>query len=103
MSDRKGPSRVGELVEAFLEKKGVRSQVRRMDVLERWSERVGEGIGRVTRPRSVSDGTLFVEVRSSPWLMELNMMKDDVLGRVNEDQPEDAKIQRIVFVLAEDG
>ena len=39
-----GPTRVGELVEAFLAEKGVRKQVRRMEVLDLWPEVVGEGI-----------------------------------------------------------
>ncbi|HSR40670.1 MAG TPA: DUF721 domain-containing protein, partial [Longimicrobiales bacterium] len=83
MSGRGGGfTRVGKLVEGLLREKGMRSQVRRMEVLHDWEERVGEGIARVTRPRSVSEGTLFVEVRSSSWLMELNMMKSDVLDRV---------------------
>lgn len=100
MSDG-GPTRVGDLVDSVLQRKGVRSQVRRMSVFAEWDERVGDGVARVTRPRSVSDGTLFVEVRSSPWLMELNMMKDEVLRRVNDGRDEDARIERIVFVLGE--
>jgi predicted nucleic acid-binding Zn ribbon protein len=50
----------------------------------------------------VSDATLVVEVRSSGWLMELNMMKGDLLARVNERMA-DAPLERLVFVLAETG
>ena len=103
MSGRDGPTRVGELVDSFLEQKGVRRQVRRMSVLEEWDDAVGEGIARVTRARSVSDGTLFVEVRSSPWLMELNMRKAEILARVNEERDEASRIDRLVFVMGEDG
>ena len=102
MSGEGGFSKVGDLVDAFLDRKGVRSQVRRMGVLEEWAERVGEGLARVTRPRGVSEGTLFVEVRSSSWLMELNMMKNEILSRVNEGREEEERIERLVFVLGED-
>ena len=98
--DGAGFTRVGDLVDSFLERKGVRPQLRRQSVLEEWDEIVGEGIGRVTRARSVSDGTLFVEVRSSAWLMELDMMKEEILARLNEGRDEDAKIERLVLVLA---
>ena len=72
----------------------------RVDAAEGWEERVGEAIGKVTRARGVSDTTLFVEVKSSAWLMELNLMKDEILSRVNEGRDK-GLIERIVFVLAE--
>lgn len=97
---RGGPEPVGKLVERFLEGRGVAEQVRRQGVLEAWPALVGEGIARVTHARSISAGALFVEVRSSAWLMELEMMKGEVLRRVNAGR-DDARIERIVFVLGE--
>jgi predicted nucleic acid-binding Zn ribbon protein len=91
---------VGALLAAVLDKHGVREQVRRMEVLELWPEIVGEDLAKVTRARAVEDTTLFVEVRSSAWLMELNMMKRDFLERINE-RIEEAPFERVVFALAE--
>ncbi len=87
------------MVEGILEKHGVRQQVRRMEVLELWGEIVGDDLAKVTRAKGVEDRTLFVEVRSSAWLMDLNMMKRDFLVRVNE-RIEDAPFERVVFALA---
>jgi len=101
VTGRDGPVKVGELVDALLDRKGLKHQVRRMEVLERWEEIVGEGLAGVTRPRNVSDSTLFVEVRSSAWLMELNMMKGRILERINEDREDEVRIERIVFVMGE--
>lgn len=101
-SAKEGPSRVGELLEGFLERQGVKDEVARATVVEEWPERVGEQIARVTRARSVSDGTLVVEVRSSAWLMELNMMKGQILERVNRDRDE-APLEKLVFVLSSGG
>lgn len=84
----------------MLEKHGVRRQVERMSVLTLWPEIVGEQLAKVTHARGVDEATLFVEVRSSAWLMELNMMKGEFLLRVNE-RIEDVPLERIVFVLAE--
>lgn len=100
MSDRKGPERIGELLGSFLEKKGLREALDRVDAAEEWQERVGEAIGQVTQARGVSGSTLFVEVKSSAWLMELNLMKEEILARVNEGRTQ-GLIERIVFVLAE--
>ena len=96
-----GPARVGVLVEAFLDEQGVGHQVRRVQVLEAWHQVVGSAIADVTNARSVADGTLFVEVRSSAWISELNMIKRDILVRLNEDRQRDSQIEKLVFVLAE--
>lgn len=100
--DGGGPARVGELLSTFLERQGVRKQVERASVLEEWPERVGPRIAEVTHARSVADATLFVEVRSSAWLMELNMMKSEILARLNPGH-EDAPLEKLVFVLSEEG
>ena len=67
---------------------------------ELWPEIVGEKVAEVTHARGVENTTLVVEVRSSDWLMELNMMKGDLLKRVNEHVSE-TPMDRLVFVLAE--
>jgi predicted nucleic acid-binding Zn ribbon protein len=97
---RRGPTRVDKVLAEVLEKSGVRRQVERIGILELWPEIVGEQLARVTRVKGLDDDALFVEVRSSAWLMELSMMKDDFLERVNARLGEDA-LERIVFVLAE--
>ncbi len=95
-----GPVRVDSVLARVLEEYGVKEQVERMSVLDLWPELVGEHVARVTRAKSVSEATLFVEVRTSAWLMELNLMKGDFLARVN-DRLGDVPLKRIVFVLAE--
>jgi predicted nucleic acid-binding Zn ribbon protein len=97
---KSGPVRVDTVLSEILEKHGVQDQVQRMGVLELWPEIVGPQISRVTRAKGVDDATLFVEVRTSAWLMELNMMKREFLDRVNERLVE-VPLERIVFVLAE--
>ena len=96
----RGPIKVDSVLSAVLEKHGVKKQVERMSVLDRWPELVGEHIAEVTKAKGVADSTLFVEVRTSAWLMELNIMKREFLSKVNEGL-EDAHLERIVFVLAE--
>jgi predicted nucleic acid-binding Zn ribbon protein len=94
------PQRIDTVLEGVLEERGLRDQVRRWDVLEEWEEIVGEHVAEVTKARAVDDTTLIVEVATSAWLMELNMIKGEFLQRVNERLP-DTPLERIVFVLAE--
>ncbi len=100
--DNKGLRKVDSVVEDVLEESGVLQQVKRIAVLEEWPELVGESVAKVTRARSLDRSTLVVEVRSSAWLMELDMMKKDLLARVNAGR-EEFPIERIVLVLAPSG
>ena len=100
MMTGRGPIKVDSVLSAVLEKHGVKKQVERMSVLDLWPELVGEHIAEVTKAKGVAGSTLFVEVRTSAWLMELNIMKREFLSKVNEGL-EDAPLERIVFVLAE--
>jgi predicted nucleic acid-binding Zn ribbon protein len=97
-----GPVRLGDVLGGVLRQHGLEDQVKRMAALDLWAEVVGEHIAAVTHARSVAEGTLVVEVRSSGWLMELNMIKGDLLARVNARMAE-APLERLVFVLAETG
>ena len=101
MAERSRPSKVGDLLGRFLEARGIREPVLQAGVVEEWPDRVGEGIARVTQARGVRDGALVVEVRSSAWLMELNLMRREILRRLNEGRSE-GLLERIVFVLAEE-
>ena len=94
------PQPIGDVLTGVLEDAGMLRQFERLGVLEAWPEIVGEQVAAVTRARSVEDTTLVVEVRSSAWLMELDMMKGDLVKRVNEHVPE-TPLARIAFVLAE--
>ena len=98
---KEGPERVGDVLSVFLDKAGLRESVLRVEAVQEWEGRVGEAIARVTRAQGVREATLIVEVRSSSWLMELNLMKDEILRRVNDGRTE-ARIEKLVFVLAED-
>jgi predicted nucleic acid-binding Zn ribbon protein len=95
-----GPTKVDALLAQVLEKHGVQKSVQRIGILDLWPEIVGEKVAGVTKVKGVDGDALFVEVRSSAWLMELSMLKGEVLERVNA-RLVDAPVERIVFVLAE--
>ena len=96
-----GPTRVGDLLDDILTKRGLRTQIRRIGALDVWSGAVGEKIAGVTESKTVVASTLFIEVRSSAWLMELSLMKDALLERVNAELGGEGTIDRIVLTLME--
>jgi predicted nucleic acid-binding Zn ribbon protein len=99
--NRKGPTPLGEALGKFLEESGLVERIEEASIVPEWEERVGEAIARVTRPARVSHGTLFVAVRSSAWMMELNMMRGEILRRLNAGRQR-GKIQQIRFFMGEE-
>lgn len=93
---------MGDLLDSVLDDAGVRNQIRRQGVVESWDGIVGEKIAGVTRAIRVDEAVLYVEVRSSAWLMELNLMKPTILERINEGRSE-GRIEKVRFLLAESG
>lgn len=102
MKSRKfGPTPLGEALGEFLEGSVLGERIEEASVVPEWEERVGEAIARVTKPTRVSHGTLFVSVRSSAWLMELNMMRGEILRRLNAGRQK-GRIDQIRFFMGED-
>jgi predicted nucleic acid-binding Zn ribbon protein len=97
-----GAAHVGEVLAKLIREMGIEAELAGQGALERWDEAVGARIAVVTRPRAVSRGTLFVEVRSSAWLSELNLMRREIMARLNAGADEGGRIEKIVFVLAEE-
>lgn len=91
------PTPISGLVGALLKKLGVAEQVERAAVFDEWEERVGERIAERARPVRINEGTLFVEVESSSWMMELQMMKRELMERLNAGR-ESGRIEKLVFV-----
>jgi predicted nucleic acid-binding Zn ribbon protein len=94
-----GPQLVGELLPRYLERRGISGRVEAASVFPEWETIVGPGIAAVANPVSLSDGTLFVAVTTSPWMMELNLMKGELMRRINAGKRA-GRIQQLVFVMA---
>jgi predicted nucleic acid-binding Zn ribbon protein len=95
------PQAVGDVLARFLERTGMAPRVEAAAVIPEWADRVGPGIAAVTEPLRISDGTLVVAVSTSAWLMELNMMKADLMRHLNAGKAARApgRIEQIIFVM----
>jgi predicted nucleic acid-binding Zn ribbon protein len=97
-SDAGKPQLVGDVLSRFLTRSGLEARVEAASVLTEWEERVGPQIAAVTEALRVSDDTLFVAVATSAWMMELTLMKGEIVRRLNAGK-KTGKIQHIVFVM----
>lgn len=93
-----GPVPLSDVLPDFLRKHGLEGEVEAQEALARWETAVGSGIARVAQPTGVSRGVLYVEVRSSAWMSELNLMRRDILARLNAGLDR-GRVRRLVFRL----
>ncbi len=95
------PERIGAVLDGLLQARGLSESIERAAVLPEWAELVGPRIAGVALPTGFDRATLFVAVRSSAWLMELEILERKILGQLNAGRNR-GKFERIVFRLAED-
>jgi predicted nucleic acid-binding Zn ribbon protein len=89
---------LGDVLAAYLDRSGMNERIEEAQVVPEWADRVGPAIAAITRPLSVSRGTLQVGVRSSAWMMELHMMEREIVRQLNAGR-EKALIRRVRFVM----
>ena len=77
------PARLSDILTAVLKGKGWDTMVREYRVFAVWNEAVGSHIARNTFPKRIDRGVLFVIVKSSVWVHELSLLKQDIIGRLN--------------------
>jgi predicted nucleic acid-binding Zn ribbon protein len=98
--DRKArPEKVDGLIESMFARLGIAEKVERATVVRDWEDLVGSHIAAVARPVRVQGDTLFVEVESASWRMELSMMRPQLMRKLNAGKRR-GRIERIVFVQA---
>jgi predicted nucleic acid-binding Zn ribbon protein len=89
-----------DAVAAALELHGITDQVRAGRVVTEWTELVGPKIAQRTRPDGVTDRMLWVEVASSAWLQELNLLRPQLLQNLRERVGEPTLFDDLRFRLA---
>ena len=91
------PSQVGGLVGTVLASMGIAEKVERAAVIADWEQLVGPHIARVSRPVRIREETLFVEVESAAWRMELSLLRPRLMRKLNAGRGK-GRIERIVFL-----
>ena len=92
---RKDAAGIGEALEAYLKRTGLRRRLDQAGVVEEWPTLVGPQIARVTTAEGVSeDGILFVRVATAGWMQELQMQSRTILQRLADGG---RPIRRIVW------
>lgn len=94
------PMTAGRAVGAALDVLGLGNEIRGQRVITEWSELVGAKIAQRTRPDGITDRVLWVEVATSAWLHELNLLKPQLLRGLTERLGQPRLFDEIRFKLA---
>jgi len=78
------PTPVAALLTAAFRGKPLEKRLEEAAIWRIWDETVGARIAAKARPSRFNDGVLTVIVNSSPWMQQLNFMKQGIAARLNE-------------------
>jgi len=84
MNEKHSPTPVGNLIDWVFKEFNLDAGVKSQKVFEVWDEVVGETIARKARPETIRNRVLVVKVSSSPWIQELQFMKQMIRDKLNE-------------------
>lgn len=82
--DTKTVSRLSDILTSILKDRGWNRVVRQHRVFEEWDGVVGEIIAKNAQPIRIDRGVLVVIVTSPVWTQELSLMKETIIGRLND-------------------
>lgn len=86
-SRRKGSGKIRKLdgaIRAFKEDLRLEEMSETYEVLGKWSEVVGEKLGKHIRPIQLKNTTLYVKADSAVWMNEFSFVKREAIKSLNE-------------------
>jgi len=79
------PSPLGEVLEKFFIRSGMKSRLMNQRILDSWKRAVGQGIAEQTQPLRIQNRVLQVRVANSVWMQQLQFMKGMILQKIREE------------------
>ncbi|MDX2087364.1 MAG: DUF721 domain-containing protein [Kofleriaceae bacterium] len=79
---------------------GISDEVRGQRLYTEWTELVGPKIAQRTRPEGITDRVLWIEVATSAWLHELNLLRPQLMNGLRTRLGEPSLFDEVRFKLA---
>ena len=89
---------IGSIIERILDGRKPKSAAGIARVFQLWERAVGEVIAANSKPAAFKEKILLVHVNSSPWLHQLQFLKEDIIKKVNATL-KDESIEDIKFKI----
>jgi predicted nucleic acid-binding Zn ribbon protein len=79
----KGMTSLKVVLDKALESQGMDQRLRQENAVVLWDEIVGKKIAQASKAVKIERGTLLIEVKSSAWKHQIQMLKPDILKKLN--------------------
>lgn len=76
--------KISDILPNVLKKLKIKKQIEQYKALPIWEEVVGKAISINTKPLFIKNGILFVLVDDPIWHQELELLKNQILDKINE-------------------
>jgi predicted nucleic acid-binding Zn ribbon protein len=90
------PKLIGNSIQAILNDYGLLPRLKQFEVLNLWSDIVGEQVAKVTKAERIDHGQLIVRVERPVWRNELMFLKKDIIAKINKMMKEEI-VKEIIF------
>ena len=96
MAIREDPKPLGDVLQALIDRMGLRHKLDAARIVEAWATVAGVQVNGVTESAWVKGHTLYVRISSAAWRQELHLRRQAWRRLLNEHLGEDL-VQEIVF------
>ncbi len=90
--------RAGEILKKFFKERGISIPDKDFSVFDKWSELVGERIGKYSKVIELEKGSVVIEVDHPGFSQLIYLKKNAILNKLNKEYP-DLGIRNIRVVL----
>jgi hypothetical protein len=94
------PEALGEILQKVLTKRNIPHTPTDRRLVELWRRAVGPRIAAQTYPETLKRGVLFVRVSAAVWMHQLQFLKEEILGKLNELNGKE-EIRSLFFTVGE--
>lgn len=74
---------IGSALDELVNDLGIRKKLREYDAVIYWEDIVGSHIAKATEARRISQGVLYIKVKTSTWRNELTLRKKELIDKIN--------------------
>lgn len=76
--------KLDQVVQEYLKALKIDRKLKEVSLVKKWEEIVGKSVGLATKEIYIKDKKLFVYLKSSVVRNELDLLRDDIVKRLNE-------------------
>jgi predicted nucleic acid-binding Zn ribbon protein len=74
---------IGHALDELVKSLGIQKKIKEYDAIIYWDSVVGKQIAKMATATSITQGVLFVHVKTSTWRNELTLRKKEIIDKLN--------------------